>query len=141
MKKSVLVLAMGLGLGFGAGTSHAGEAEITLKAQQPARATIQMMPRSKGPTLQQMLARLRPAPTAVPMGGAASSIKKSPSTSKYEVADCTGSDGKPKVCCSFTPGGGGSTCDVFLALCDSMPGTTSTGGTNGATCSGEGVLE
>ncbi|HEY7884924.1 MAG TPA: hypothetical protein VIC08_08275, partial [Cellvibrionaceae bacterium] len=60
---------------------------------------------------------------------------------KYEVADCTGSNGIPKACCSFTPGSSGSTCDMFVQLCDQMPGTTSSGGGSAATCSGEGTLE
>jgi len=134
--------------------SFAGDAEITLKRgtaqpaatpsrMQPAPARVAPAPHRAGPTVQQMLMKLRPRPTmAVPAAAGGMGVQAKPQEPpKYEVADCTGSDGKPKVCCSFTPGGGGSSCDVFIALCDSMSGTSSTGGSNGATCSGDGVLE
>jgi len=129
--------------------SFAGDAEITLKAQRAQTSTMQSKParvapmHRPGPTVQQMMMRLKPRMgMAMPAASGGMNVQSKPQEPpKYEVTDCTGSNGVPKVCCGYTPGGGGSTCDMFIALCDSMSGTTSTGNSNGATCSGEGVLE
>lgn len=126
--------------------AYAGDAEITLKSHlaqaTPERATMKTSKR--GPTIQQMLRKLKPknmATRATTTGGSSSYKSAGDNSQGYEVVDCTGSNGTPTACCSFTPGGGGSTCDVFMALCDQMEGTTSTGNSNGAACSGDGVVE
>jgi hypothetical protein len=102
-------------------------------------------------SLQRMMRELKP--TRVPAAAAASAAgsagantqlsvgAKPPEPPKYEVTDCTGSDGVSKACCAWQPGDGGSTCDLFIALCNSHDGWSGNGNSNGAVCTGEGTVE
>lgn len=130
-------------------SSLAEDGEIVLKSTfaqaTPERATT-MKRMKKGPTIQQMMRKLQPKKKMMARAGTATSGAQSykaagDNSQGYEVVDCTDSNGNPQACCSFTPGGGGSTCDVFMALCDQMEGTTSSGNSNGAVCAGEGTVE
>ena len=130
-------------------TNPAGAADSRSRAEAP-RETARTAPAPRAVSLnqasQRMLRQLRPEQALRLMqtrqGGAGPQYKAAdPKPPKYEVADCTGSNGVPKVCCSYTPGDSGSTCDMFILLCDQMSGTSSAGGGSAATCSGEGVLE
>lgn len=129
--------------------SAAGDAEITLKAQAPqetnqparratpdsrAKSTLQNPSRNRF-EIQKMLRVLKPAHRPAAQG----TIATQPA--KYEVIDCTGSNGVPMACCSWQPGSGGSSCDVFLAQCNSHSGWSGTGNSNGAACSGAGTVE
>ncbi|WP_101760596.1 hypothetical protein [Oceanicoccus sp. KOV_DT_Chl] len=122
--------------------SYAGDAEITLKARATEsattvqRAAVKPQRTRSNANMQRMLRELKPM--TVPVGGNQNQIGTKPP--KYEVADCTGSNGQSMACCSWSPGSGGSSCDMFLALCDSHDGWTGTGNSNGATCQGEGTV-
>ncbi len=132
-------------------TNPAGAADSRSRAEAP-RETARMAPAPRAMNLQQatqrMIRQLRPEQalrlvrrTQTTAAGNPQYQGTTPKPPKYEVADCTGSNGVPKACCSYTPGDSGSSCDMFILLCDEMSGTTSSGGSNAATCSGEGVLE
>jgi hypothetical protein len=101
--------------------------------------------RASSASMQRMLRELKPRAAASPAQPAAAGQKaiaaKPPEPPKYEVTDCTGSDGVPKACCGWNPGDGGSNCELFIALCNAHEGWTGQGSAGGATCSGEGTVE
>lgn len=101
--------------------------------------------RAASANMQRMLRELKPRAAATRAQPAAAGQKaiaaKPPEPPKYEVTDCTGSDGIPKACCGWNPGDGGSNCELFIALCNSHEGWSGQGSAGGATCSGEGTVE
>lgn len=115
------------------------------KAAPSTAATAPAPSRASSAGMQRMLRELKPRAATMPAQPSGSGQKavaaRPPAPPKYEVTDCTGSDGVPKACCGWNPGDGGSSCEMFIALCNSHEGWTGQGSAGGATCSGEGTVE
>lgn len=101
--------------------------------------------RASSTSVQRMMRELKPRTAAMPAqpsgAGQKAIAARPPEPPKYEVTDCTGSDNVPKACCAWSPGDGGSSCEMFIALCNSHDGWSGQGSAGGATCSGEGTVE
>lgn len=113
---------------------------------RPAREAVSTKPMRAGNrmSIMKMLRELKPRTIPLSTSAAARNVKingVTPEPPKYETADCTGSDGIDKACCFWKPGMGGSTCDTFLALCNSHDGWSGNGNSGGATCTGQGTVE
>ena len=128
----------------------AESAGLLVPAVQKVRSSASAEPapgpkRASPASMQRMLRELKPRAAATPAQPAATGQKaiaaKPAEPPKYEVTDCTGSDGVPKACCGWNPGDGGSNCEMFIALCNSHEGWTGQGSAGGATCSGQGTVE
>jgi hypothetical protein len=105
----------------------------------PIRETTQIKPmRARDSmTMRKMLRELKPVTITEASNKWSTGVPLKP---KYEITDCTGSDGVDKVCCSWMAGDGGSSCHVFIALCNSHDGWSGSGNGNGAVCAGEGTV-